>query len=51
MRTIFLMHIAACILFVIHYLIPAPNGAGDLAAIVAGSALIVYVAKALNNDL
>ena len=51
MRAVFLLLISACTLFVIHYVIPQPNGAGDLAAIIAGTALIVFVAKGLHNDL
>ena len=50
MRTVITLEIAACILFVIHYLIPQPNGAGDLAAILAGAAVVWYVLAAVDYD-
>lgn len=51
MRIVFFLLVAACTLYVIHYLVPQPNGAGDLAAIVAGYALIYYVIKGRNGEL
>lgn len=51
MRAPFYLLAISCVLYVIHYLVPQPNGAGDLAGIIAGAALIFYVALGSRNDL
>jgi hypothetical protein len=38
--------IMACTLYVIHWVIPQPNGAGDLAAVFSGVALLWFLATA-----
>lgn len=51
MRAVFWLLVAACILYVTHFLVPQPNGAGDLAGVLAGAALIFYIAFGTRNDL
>lgn len=36
----------ACALYVIHWVIPQPNGAGDLAAVLSGAALLFFILTA-----
>lgn len=44
MRMVFSALVISCILYVIHWIIPQPNGAGDLAGMVAGAALLIFLA-------
>lgn len=36
----------ACALYVAHWIVPQPNGLGDLAAVLSGTALIYFLATA-----
>lgn len=51
MRTSFTLLVIACVMYVVHFFVPQPNGLGDLAAVVAGASLLFWAIKGLNGEL